>query len=242
MAIIPLGKGKGITWEPTAALLCTKCREPFDPEKAFQAVRLMSEKKVDLDYLPKSPLTEHDYWYLHNACTSIEKILCAMGANIRWYSYDIPWILGFYIDRHGYRTPGTDRHRVLVRRLFAPGVYDRLYEQWRPALGALDTTVHTTEDISTIALAPLTTPGVLPPKIITISPIDSTPGWLARRFAIMQRDGYRCRLCGTAANDGPHVRLEVDHIVARYRGGTDDPGNLWTLCFACNRGKGTKDL
>lgn len=65
---------------------------------------------------------------------------------------------------------------------------------------------------------------------------------LSTRFDILKRDQYRCRLCGAAARDSDHVRLEVDHIVARYHGGTDDPSNLWTLCFACNRGKGTKDL
>lgn len=65
---------------------------------------------------------------------------------------------------------------------------------------------------------------------------------LSTRFDILKRDQYRCRLCGAAARDGDHVRLEVDHIVARYRGGTDDVSNLWTLCFACKRGKGTKDL
>lgn len=65
---------------------------------------------------------------------------------------------------------------------------------------------------------------------------------LSARFNVLKRDQYRCRLCGVAARDGDHVRLEVDHIVARSKGGTDDEINLWTLCFACNRGKGTKDL
>ena len=62
------------------------------------------------------------------------------------------------------------------------------------------------------------------------------------RFAILQRDGYRCQLCGAAAADGPHVRLEVDHKVSRHDGGTDDPANLWVLCYDCNRGKGTESL
>jgi 5-methylcytosine-specific restriction endonuclease McrA len=45
-----------------------------------------------------------------------------------------------------------------------------------------------------------------------------------------------------AAEDGPHIRLEVDHITPRAHGGTNDPSNFWTLCFACNRGKGVKEL
>lgn len=60
-------------------------------------------------------------------------------------------------------------------------------------------------------------------------------GWLALRFRILKRDGYRCQLCGQNAQDG--VKLEVDHKHPRSKGGTDDPTNLWTLCFDCNRGK-----
>jgi hypothetical protein len=60
------------------------------------------------------------------------------------------------------------------------------------------------------------------------------------RFTILKRDGYRCQLCGASASKG--ARLEVDHKQPRARGGSDDPENLWTLCFDCNRGKGTKPL
>jgi uncharacterized protein with PIN domain len=65
---------------------------------------------------------------------------------------------------------------------------------------------------------------------------------LASRFVILQRDKFRCRLCGVAASDGAHVRLEVDHIIPRKKGGKDTAENKWVLCFECNRGKGTKDL
>lgn len=71
-------------------------------------------------------------------------------------------------------------------------------------------------------------------------PPDAVP--YSVRFAILQRDTYRCRLCGAAARDGAHVRLEVDHITPRSAGGTNAVENLWTLCFACNRGKGAKEL
>jgi hypothetical protein len=64
---------------------------------------------------------------------------------------------------------------------------------------------------------------------------------LTGRFAILKRDGYRCRICGrTAAEDG--VKLEVDHKVPRSKGGADTEDNLWTLCFDCNRGKRASDL
>lgn len=55
------------------------------------------------------------------------------------------------------------------------------------------------------------------------------------RFRIMRRDGYRCHLCGRSASED--VRLEVDHKIARARGGKSTPENLWTLCYDCNHGK-----
>lgn len=59
---------------------------------------------------------------------------------------------------------------------------------------------------------------------------------LRLRFFIFQRDRYRCQICGrTAAAHG--VVLEVDHKVAYARGGSNEPTNLWTVCFDCNRGK-----
>lgn len=60
-----------------------------------------------------------------------------------------------------------------------------------------------------------------------------------RRFNILQRDGFRCQLCGrTAEQHG--VTLEIDHQQPISRGGTDDDANLWTLCRDCNAGKSDK--
>jgi hypothetical protein len=56
------------------------------------------------------------------------------------------------------------------------------------------------------------------------------------RYQIIKRDGYRCRACGLAVQDG--ARLHVDHIVAVANGGKTKPDNLQTLCAACNIGKG----
>ena len=58
------------------------------------------------------------------------------------------------------------------------------------------------------------------------------------RFEILERDGFRCQLCGATAKH--RSRLEIDHKIPKNRGGSDEPDNLWTLCISCNRGKGTK--
>jgi len=54
------------------------------------------------------------------------------------------------------------------------------------------------------------------------------------RLLILERDGYRCCICGKTAKE---TKLEVDHKVPVAKGGTDSLNNLWTLCIDCNRGK-----
>jgi len=54
------------------------------------------------------------------------------------------------------------------------------------------------------------------------------------RLLILERDGYRCCLCGRTAKE---TKLEVDHKIPLAKGGTDSLNNLWTLCIDCNRGK-----
>ncbi len=41
-------------------------------------------------------------------------------------------------------------------------------------------------------------------------------------------------MCGRSKDE---VSLEVDHVVAVAEGGTDEAGNLVTLCRDCNNGK-----
>lgn len=54
------------------------------------------------------------------------------------------------------------------------------------------------------------------------------------RFGVFQRDHFICQYCGRTP---PDAILEVDHIVPRSQGGSDDEANLITSCFECNRGK-----
>ena len=58
------------------------------------------------------------------------------------------------------------------------------------------------------------------------------------RNEVLKRARFRCELCGISAD----VRaLEVDHIVPRTRGGTDDLDNLQALCYRCNAMKRDRD-
>jgi len=57
---------------------------------------------------------------------------------------------------------------------------------------------------------------------------------LKLRWDVLKRDDYGCVVCGARP---PDVQLEVDHILAVSRGGTNDLTNLRTLCRPCNQGK-----
>ncbi len=50
----------------------------------------------------------------------------------------------------------------------------------------------------------------------------------AERTAIFERDGYRCQCCGT------WERLTIHHVLALTAGGTNERGNLLTLCRSCH--------
>ena len=58
------------------------------------------------------------------------------------------------------------------------------------------------------------------------------------RYDVLKRSAFHCELCGVSAD----VRaLEVDHIVPRNHGGSDDPSNLQALCYSCNAMKRDRD-
>ena len=62
------------------------------------------------------------------------------------------------------------------------------------------------------------------------------------RFLVMQRDGFKCRLCGASPSSDPSVQLQIDHIIPCAKGGTADFNNLQTLCSKCNLGKSDLNL
>jgi hypothetical protein len=59
------------------------------------------------------------------------------------------------------------------------------------------------------------------------------------RFEVFKRDDFTCRYCGRKT---PDVILELDHVVPVADGGSNDPMNLVTSCWECNRGKSAVPL
>lgn len=60
------------------------------------------------------------------------------------------------------------------------------------------------------------------------------------RDFIKNRDNFTCCTCGNSVHKEPNLLLEIDHIVPIAKGGPTEEGNLQTLCWKCNRAKGSK--
>ena len=58
------------------------------------------------------------------------------------------------------------------------------------------------------------------------------------RYEVLKRARFRCELCGISAE---HKAIEVDHIIPRNKGGTNDTSNLQALCYSCNSTKRDRD-
>jgi hypothetical protein len=98
--------------------------------------------------------------------------------------------------------------------------------------------------IQRVGMADVPTGYLGPEKEDELDPIDAkTPREgisKSRRFDVMNRDGFRCQLCGATQEQG--AVLHVDHKVPLAKGGSNEYGNLWTLCDLCNLGKSDKTV
>lgn len=58
------------------------------------------------------------------------------------------------------------------------------------------------------------------------------------RYEVLKRAKFRCELCGISADE---KALEVDHIIPRNSGGSDELHNFQALCYSCNATKRDRD-
>ena len=61
---------------------------------------------------------------------------------------------------------------------------------------------------------------------------------LKLRLKVLQRDNFRCVLCGKSPATNPGTILHIDHVLPFSKGGKTTAENLRTLCAECNWGKG----
>ena len=58
------------------------------------------------------------------------------------------------------------------------------------------------------------------------------------RYQVLKTAGGRCELCGASSRD---IQIDVDHIIPRSKGGTNEIDNLQALCRTCNAQKRDRD-
>ena len=58
------------------------------------------------------------------------------------------------------------------------------------------------------------------------------------KYEVLKRAKFHCELCGISAYERA---LEVDHIIPRNLGGSDDICNFQSLCYSCNAMKRDRD-
>lgn len=61
----------------------------------------------------------------------------------------------------------------------------------------------------------------------------------ATRAAVRERAGQCCEYCQRRQIDSPLIPLQIEHIVPRKHGGSDELDNLALACADCNLRKGS---
>ncbi|MGA3019216.1 MAG: HNH endonuclease [Bryobacteraceae bacterium] len=73
-----------------------------------------------------------------------------------------------------------------------------------------------------------------------VKPEDRRDPSIGLRFKVLQRDQFRCKLCGRSPATEQSCQLHVDHIVPFSKGGKTTFENLQALCLQCNVGKSNR--
>lgn len=75
-----------------------------------------------------------------------------------------------------------------------------------------------------------------------VRPEDRREPSIGLRFKVLQRDQFRCQLCGQSPATVVGCTLNVDHIVPFSSGGRTTFENLQALCSRCNIGKSNRSV
>lgn len=65
--------------------------------------------------------------------------------------------------------------------------------------------------------------------------------WDRLRAAVMKRDKFMCQVCWNAKPQRFTEANQVDHIIAKANGGTNDLSNLRAICHRCHFEKTLRD-
>ncbi len=73
-----------------------------------------------------------------------------------------------------------------------------------------------------------------------VQPEDRRDPSIGLRFKVLQRDRFKCVLCGDHPARNAECVLHVDHLIPWSKGGRTREDNLRTLCATCNVGRGNR--
>lgn len=83
-------------------------------------------------------------------------------------------------------------------------------------------------------------PRVVRPRPTNVQPEDRRDPSIGLRFKVLQRDRFKCVLCGDHPARNAACVLHVDHVTPWSKGGKTREDNLRTLCATCNVGRGNR--
>ena len=72
-------------------------------------------------------------------------------------------------------------------------------------------------------------------KLAALKDLQERDEYRKYRDMVIARDRQSCIYCGATG-----VRLQLDHVIPRSRGGVDTPDNLVACCKPCNTSKGAR--
>lgn len=120
---------------------------------------------------------------------------------------------------------------------YSLNTFSRRFGGWRNALMAfLD---YINEDYVFAEKEKANKQSLVPQKTGSLSSKHRTPRDpnLKIRFQVLNRDSFKCCMCGRSPANTPGLELHIDHIIPWAKGGETTIENLQTLCSDCNLGK-----
>ncbi len=78
------------------------------------------------------------------------------------------------------------------------------------------------------------------PSSTSVQPEDRRDPTIGLRIRVLQRDRFKCVLCGDHPARNADCVLHVDHVTPWSKGGKTREDNLRTLCATCNIGRGNR--
>jgi hypothetical protein len=116
------------------------------------------------------------------------------------------------------------------------GAYEKKWRTWRKALVAfLERANGPQPQVKPDSILPQSDDSGTQQRDADRDPRRKIP--LSLRFRVLQRDRFRCVLCGASPASGSPYPLHVDHVRPWSKGGKTVEHNLRTLCQPCNVGR-----